>query len=175
MTRSVVLLDEYVARLQNMEPFNIQAVNAKGEPQPWYSVTGEIVRDLVIYEPTLAEQVQAIAAQIAHWGRLAAQSKRVWEIEERRFRSWKAERVLELSEPPDDPELAKVWKKPSEAKIEATYRTDPDYEVQSARVERAEECFNAATAILEGFKAKASVLRWAVFKGRDENLHFSVP
>lgn len=168
-------LDQYVARLQNLEPFEIQAVAPDGSPQPWYTVTGEIVRELVITEHGLAEQVQAIAAQLAHWGRLAAQAKRVWEIEERGFRAWKAARVIELSDPPDNPDEAKVWKKPTEARIEAAYRTAEGYAERSARVERAEEAFNASTAIVEAFRAKAAVLRWAVFKGRDENLHFAVP
>jgi hypothetical protein len=168
-------LDQCIARLQHLEPFEIQAVGPDGAPQPWYVVTGDIVRELVIYEPTLAEQVQSIAAQLGHWGRLAAQAKRVWEIEERAFRQWKATQVLALSEPPDNPEQARVWKKPSEARIEAAYRTSGAYADWSARVERAEEAFNAATAIVEAFRAKASVLRWAVFKGRDENLHFAVP
>lgn len=166
------LLDQYVARLQNLEPFEIQAIEPTGEVRPWYNVTGEIVRDLVVYESNLSEQVQIVAGQIAHWGRLAAQAKRVWEIEERGFRRWKAAQVLAASEPPEN---ESGWKKPSEAKIEAMYRTNEQYAVWSKRVERAEEAFNAASAILEAFRAKVQVLRSLVFRGRDENLHLGAP
>lgn len=170
------LLDQYVARLQNLEPFEIQSIDPSGNPQPWYTVTGDIVRDLVIYEHSLAVQVQSTPAQIAHWGRHVAQAKRIWEIEERGFRTWKARQVLAASEPPpENSEEAKVWKKPTEAKIEALYRTHEDYAKWSARVERAEEAFNAATTILEAFKAKAQALKGAVFRDRDANYQLSVP
>lgn len=152
-------LDQYIQRLQNIEPFDIYAVKADGTVAPWYTVTGDIVRDVVIREDSLAAQVEAVSAQVLHWGRHAALAKRVWEIEEREYRVWKAQRYLEA--------VKGAEKKPTEAVIEATYRTHPEYSIKAARVERAEEAFNAATAVLEAFKAKRDMMKAAVSRSHE--------
>lgn len=162
------ILDQFISRLQNLHPFNIHAIQADGGIQPWYEVTGLIVKDLVLDEVTLAQQVQTIAAQITHWGRLAAQAKRVWEIAEREYRRWRDYQVLKMIEPPANPELAKGWKKPTEAIIEATYRTDPEYVKYQVGIERAEEAYNGAIAVQDGFKAKKDMLVRYVVRYRDE-------
>jgi hypothetical protein len=162
------ILDQYIARLQNLHSFNVFAIQKNGTVEPWYEVTGLIVKDLVIEEATLGQQVQTIGAQITHWGRLAAQCKRVWEIEERDYRRWRDYQILKMVEPPANPEPAKVWKKPSEAVIEATYRTDPDYVKWNQKIERAEEAYNAAIAVQDGFKAKKDMLMRYVVRYRDE-------
>ena len=162
------ILDQYIARLSNLNPFNIYAIHGGGEVQPWYDVTGAIVKDLVVDEVALAQQVQTIGAQITHWGRLAAQAKRVWEIEEREYRRWRDYQVLKMVEPPTDPVVRKEWKKPTEQVIEATYRTDPDYVKYQQKVERAEEAYNAAIAVQEGFKAKKDMLMRYVVRYHDE-------
>lgn len=154
------LLDQYVQRLQNIEPFDIYAVRPDGTVAPWYTVTGDIARDIVIREDALAAQVEAVAAQVMHWGRHAALAKRVWEIEEREYRVWKAQRYLETLKNAEG-------KKPTEAFIEATYRTHPEYGPRATRVERAEEAFNAAQAILEAFKAKRDMLKAAVVRAHE--------
>jgi hypothetical protein len=163
------ILDQYVARLSNLNPFNIFAVHADGTVHPWYEVSGAIVKDLVIDEVALGQQVQTISAQIAHWGRLAAQAKRVWEIEEREYRRWRDQIILEMVEPPADPQSRKDWKKPTELVIEATYRTHPEYVAWNQRIERAEEAHNAAIAVQEGFKAKRDMLVRYVTRHRDES------
>lgn len=162
------ILDQFIARLQNLHPFNIYAIQADGGVQPWYEVTGLIVKDLVLDEVTLGQQVQTIAAQITHWGRLAAQAKRVWEIEERNYRRWRDYCFLKAIEAPTEPEAAKGWKKPTEAAIEASYRTDPEYVKHQSKIERAEEAYNAAIAVQEGFKAKKDMLVRYVVRYRDE-------
>lgn len=162
------ILDQFITRLSNLNPFNIYAIHAGGEIKPWYEVTGAIVKDLVIDEVQLGTQVQTISAQVTHWGRLAAQAKRVWEIEEREYRRWQSYQILQMIEPPADAAARKEWKKPTEAVMEATYRTQPDYVKHQERIERAEEAYNACIAIQEGFKAKRDMLMRYVVRYRDE-------
>ena len=162
------ILDQYIARLQNMRTFNIYTIDEKGNVGPWYDVTSDIVKDLVIYDYDLGTQVSSISAQIQFWGRMESQCKRVWQIEERNYRRWRDHQLLALSRPPDDPEEAKGWKKPSEKHIEAMYRQMPAYHKRWEAVERAEEAFNAAHAILEGFRAKKDMLRSHVYRSKED-------
>lgn len=159
-------LDEHIQRLQNIEPFNVYSVSDAGDVAPWYEVDGAIVQSLVVYPQDLPTQVSAISAQIMHWGRLTSQCKRVWEIEERLFRVWKAQQFLRLTMPPKD---ADGWKKPTVAATEATYRTDPDYNRLYNAVERAEEAYNSAMAVLDGFRAKRDMLRAYAMRSRDDS------
>jgi hypothetical protein len=161
-------LDQYVARLQNVRPFNIYTIDAAGDVAPWFEVTAEVVHELVITTYDLMTQVQAISVQIQFWGRMESQCKRVWQIEERNYRRWRDAQVLALSQPPDDPEEAKAWKKPTEKRIEASYRQMPEYDQHWAAVERAEEAYNGAHAILEGFRAKKDMLRAHVFRSHED-------
>lgn len=164
------ILDQYIARLSNLNPFNVHAIKPDGEVVPWYEVTGAIVKDLVIDEVQLGIQVETISAQITHWGRLAAQAKRVWEIEEREYRRWRDYQILKQVEPPTDPQARKEWKRPTETILEATYRTHPDYPKHQQRIERAEEAFNASIAVQDGFRAKRDMLmRWVVRYRDDRN------
>lgn len=153
-------LDEHVARLQNLEPFNIHSVGKDGVAKPWYDVTGAIVKDLVIREVDLALQIQAVSAQISHWGRHAAQCKRVWEIEERLYRSWRSKFYLEA--------IKAAEKKPSDKQIEARYRVDPEYVKYQVAIERAEEAYSSTMSILDGFRAKRDMLRSAVRRSAED-------
>lgn len=157
----LVMLDQYVQRLQNISSFDIYAVNAEGKVAPWYTVDGTIMRDLVIRETDLALQVQTVASQIAHWGRMVAQTKRVWEIEERHYRSWRSGFVLEKLNPPEG-------KAPSMGKIEAMYRTEKTYHELQKKVERAEEAYEASKCFYEAFRAKRDMLKAVVFRSRDD-------
>lgn len=150
------LLDQYIARFQNIPTFNIHAVSQDGMAAvPWYEVTTEIVRDLVINELTIPAQVDTIAADIQKWGRLSALAKRVWELEERGYRAWRSELMLRALDPVSKPE---GWKKPTTDMVEAMYRADPDYAKWQIRVERAEEAYNATEALLQAFRAKKDML-----------------
>lgn len=156
------VLDQYIARFQNLPEFGIYAITANGSPVPWYNVTGEtLVKDLAIREENLALAVQSVSVQIGHWGRLSALTKRIWEAEERALRVWKAKRYLEAVDPVGKPEN---WKKPTEAIMEAQYRIHPEYEAMEQRVERAEEAHNAATAALQAFIAKKDMLKSSVYR-----------
>jgi hypothetical protein len=167
-------LDQIVQRLQNMEPFwiyTIDQTNPDAPPMEWYQVAGDIVNSLVIANATIDEQVRTVAGSIIHWGRMLAQCKRVWDIEARHYAVWKARKRLELTNPVDKPE---GWKKPTGATVEDMYRTDPEYGVINARVERAEEAYNAALLIVDGFRALKDELRsWA--RRVNEEMHLSTP
>lgn len=153
------MLDQYMQRLQNISPFNIHAILPDGNHEPWYNVDGSIVQDLVIRETDLALQVQTVSAQIAHWGRMAAQTKRVWEMEERGYRAWRSRFFLE-QKGKDKP--------PTEKAIEALYRIDDEYAVWQTQIERAEEAHDSSKSIYEAFKAKRDMLRATIYRSRDD-------
>jgi len=157
-------LDQIIARIQNMHPFNIWQVKPDGSIEPWYEVTGAIVRELVIDENNLGEQVQIVGAQIGQWHRYASLCKRVWEITERHYRVWRDTTTLELLDPQNKPA---DWKKPTEKIVSATIRTLPEYTKHYEAQERAEEAYNSALGILEGFKAKKEIMRATVVKATD--------
>jgi len=163
------LLDQYIQRLQNVEPFDIYTIDSTGTPIPWYEVTGEIVQELVVSQHDLETQVRVVSGQIAQWGRLYAQAQRVVEIEERRFTVWKAQQYLAGIE-------AAVGKKPSDHTLEARYRVHPEYGAMREAVERATEAAHATQAILEAFKAKRDALfRFARISRDQTGSTFVVP
>lgn len=159
-------LDGIVARLVNTPPWNINKFDeATREVAKFYEVTGEIVHDLVIKDGNLQEQVQAVSAQIMHWGRWAAQAKKIWEVMEHKYRIWRDGKALELVDPKGKP---KDWKKPTQAQVDQHIRTDPEYETWYIAQETAEEAYNATTAVYEGFKAKKEMMRAAIVR-KNEN------
>jgi hypothetical protein len=146
--------------LQNIPSFNIYQVHPDGlEVSPWYEVTSLIAHQLVLNELDLPHQVQTIASEIQKWGRLQAMAQRVWEIEERGYRSWKARFYLKAKEDSE--------KKLTEATIKAMYQTDPEYGVWNSRIERAEEAHRATSAVLDGFRAKKEALLRFAFRDRE--------
>lgn len=162
------LLDQYIARYQNLPPFNINALAEDGMTAvPWYEVTQEIVRDLVINELAIPAQVDTIAADIQKWGRLSALAKRVWELEERNYRAWRSRFMLKAVDPAGKPE---GWKKPSNETVEAMYRTDTEYAKWQMRVERSEEAFNATEGVLQAFRAKKDMLMRFAPRYRDDGM-----
>jgi hypothetical protein len=150
------LLDQYIARFQNIPSFNIHALAGDGmKSVPWYEVTPAIINDLIVNELTIPAQVATIAAEIQKWGRLAALAKRIWELEERGYRAWRSEFMLQEFNPEGKPT---GWKKPSTDTVEAMYRVSPEYAAWQIRVERAEEAYNATEALLQAFRAKKDML-----------------
>ena len=157
-------LDKIVFRLQNMHPFNIYQVTEEGDAKPWWEVTGaEIVPQVVLNENDLTEQVQTISAQIMHWGRLVSQCKRVWEIEERKYRIWRDSYSLELLKAGEEDKTKKMTKEVRDM----TVRQHPEYTAYYIKTERAEEAYNAASAILDGFRAKKDAIKAAVYRSNE--------
>jgi hypothetical protein len=171
-------LDQWVARLQNLDGFNIGAIIKEGQAtEPWMQVnSAEIVKELVIDELNLRQQVESVTAQIQMWGRLCAKAKRVWELQERLYRKWRSEFYLECIKPPKGKKVGPGWtvtakgdpKAPTEKIIEALYRSHDQYQVHQANVEAAEEAFNSANAILEAFRAQKDMLRSYAYRARED-------
>lgn len=167
--------DAIVHRLQNIEPFLIEKLDPEGKPQPWMQVTGPaIVAELVINPHQLGEQVDAIAAQIGHWGRLVAQTKRVWEVHERLYRHWRSMQELrlyeELTEDIVDAKGHTKRSRPTLGQIEASYRVLPEYAALQSRVEGAEEAYNSASAIYEAFRSKSFTMNADMYRVPDGSM-----
>jgi hypothetical protein len=156
-------LDTIIARLQNMAPFNIHEVTGDGDTQPWFVVTSAIVRDLVITEHNILEQVQQLASQIMYWGRLQAQAKRIWEIEERRYRIWRDKALLQFAKLKE-----REQSKTTKDQLEQQMRGTPGYHLWQERLERAEEAYNSVGAVLEGFRAKKELMRLVVIRRAED-------
>lgn len=157
------MLDAIIDRLQRIHSFNIHAVQEDGSVAPWWEVTGaSVVPELIVTEADIMEQVQTISARIMHWGRMVAQCKRVCDIEERGYRAWRSQFFLNL--------LVEVGdgKKPTDKIMEAQMRVTPEYAEWYERTERAEEAYNTANAVLDGFRAKKEMLRLAVYRRNED-------
>lgn len=168
------VLDAYVQRFQNLPPWNIHLLAPNGtSAKPWYEVTGEaIARELIFDELNTMVQVDTVAADIQKWSRLEAMCLRVWQLTERELRTWKAKFSLEAVKPPVfDAEAGEYpekegWgtdskgkpKAPTQATIEALYRTHKKYAQLSINMERAEEAYNATRMVTEAFKVKARLI-----------------
>lgn len=161
-----VRLDAIIQRLQMMQSFPIYAIDPHGNVEPWLIVHGPaIVPGLVINPHNLREQVDTVAGSVMHWGRMAAQCQRVWQVRERHYRHWRSTVELRcLSE--GIPGLSKV----TQGAIESYYRTLPEYATHQSLVEEANESFLSAEAVLEGFRAMKDMLRSDVYRARDGSL-----
>jgi hypothetical protein len=160
--------DAIISRLQNMQPFNIHSIDENtGLNFPWYQVTGEIINQVIISQENLQVQAELISGQIAQWGRFRAVTKRVWEIEERRYRQWRDQFKLNALNPEGKPE---GWKKPSKEALECMYRTHPEYNEWYQKIERAEEAFNSACAIQEAFRAKKEMMKEGKYRRSEEGI-----
>ena len=164
-------LNELIQKFQNLPSFTVKALGPDGSPMDWYTVhPGELVLDLVIREEDLMGQISTLSTHIMNWGRIASLAQRVWEIEQRRFRTWKAQQYLAACTKPDDWTPTekdakgndKSWSKPSDKAIEASYRIHPQYAVLEQQVESAAEAYNCAQSFLDAFKAKRDMLRLAI-------------
>lgn len=158
-------LDAIVARLKDTPPWIINTINELTDTiEPCYSISSNVVDDLIITEPNLDQQVSIISAQIQDWGRLEALARRVVMVSERKYRHWRSCKILGYITPN---QADRAWKKPTEAVIEAMYRSDPGYVVHQMVIERNEEAFNATHMVLEGFKAKLEMLKIAARRSYD--------
>lgn len=170
-------LDEYIARFENMPSFNIASVSQDGmTATPWYEVSAKvIVQELVLDEINVATQVQTVTAEIQKWGRLLAQTRRVWQLQERGYRAWRSKFFLDSIKRPEDGEEKPGWtttakgepKAPTKETIEAMYRVSPEYHQWQVRIEQAEEVFHTVEAVYEAWKAKKDMLKQFAYRHRD--------
>jgi hypothetical protein len=145
------IVDAYLSRLQNIPPFDLQTLDDQGNVIPWYRVDGSVMRDLVVQELNFETHAAVLPMKIFHWGRLAARARRVWEVREREYRTWRDALILKCIDAGD--------KKPTQKELDAQVRTHPMYGNLYARIEAAEEATNAAEAIVTALKAQKEVLR----------------
>jgi hypothetical protein len=159
------LFSQYMARFQNLPPFNIHKMVDDGRATtPWYDVhpSEHVIPELVIDELNLAHQVQTVTGQIHKWGRLESIAKRVWQIAERRYRVWRSKFFLEKLSDPDV-----TIPTPKEKSLEAMMRLDPGYEEHQLAIEQAEEAHTATEHILSAWREKSRLLQRFVQKHRD--------
>jgi len=162
------MIDHIVNRLCNCPDFDIYSVLQTGRVSETPShrvVINEVVKEIILNEATLAEDVYSVAAQIMYWGRLAARAQRVYEITERQYRIWRDGKRLLYLEKTDDPK----WKKPTKDETEWKYRTEPEYENFQRKIEETLETYNACKAIYDAFKAKKDVITHAITRFRDDS------
>jgi hypothetical protein len=155
-------LDAVIFRLSSHPPFNIYYVGDDGMPRPWFEVKPGILWELAIQQIGLATQVEAIGAQIMFWGRMVAQAKRVWDVEQRLYRVWRDKRYLDLLGEKEK------GKKLTQANLDRLIRSEAVYTEFYRRIERAEEAYNAAGAVLEGFRAKKDLMKTAIIRQHED-------
>jgi len=166
---SNTILDEYLARVQNIPSWNIHSISGDGMTvSPWYEVTSkQAVHDLVLDETRLHEQVSTVTGEIQKWGRLSALARRVWEVEERVYRTWRSAFLLQIMDPDEKPS---GWKKPTKEQCESKYRLDPAYAGFQVNIERAEEACNATEVMLSAIQAKKEMLLKFAYRRKDDGL-----
>ncbi|UCF48605.1 MAG: hypothetical protein JSU89_15800 [Myxococcales bacterium] len=149
-------MDAYVSRLQNMPSWNIHSLDNEGSTTfPWFQVPHDIWRALVINELNAQAEAMTIGAEIQKWGRLTALARRIWQVEERGYRSWRSAFLLDAMNPDGKPD---GWKKPTKDQVESAYRVDPDYKLWQVRIERAEEAYHATECMVDALRAKKDAL-----------------
>lgn len=168
------MIRDQLSKLSMIPPFTVRAIDeATGQPRDWFFGGADTVQSLRCLDSTDLSRIQAlIGPELARWQRAAAASKRVWQHHDRALREWKAAKTLELTTPPagaeveeDEPEVAgkkkdkkKVWKAPTVAVVEATYRTAPEYKTLNIAVERAEETYSVCLGIIDAWQTISRLL-----------------
>jgi hypothetical protein len=164
--QQTVTLDAYVQRLSQMtEPVTMWTLDANGEVIPHFQVDGAIIQNLMVDEATLRSQVDRIASEQMHWGRITARQQRCHAVRERQLRQWKARVELEFRKAQDD-----LGKKTTEAMVEAHYRTAPEYAVVQVNVEACAEAAMVADVIYSAFRSKREMLRTDIVRVPDGSL-----
>ena len=148
-------------------PFNLYTVQA-GEVRLLVVVGPEIVETVSISEDDLLGQVERISGEITHWGVLGVKARRAWQQGELDYRIWREKLAATMLAPPSDPVQAKAWKRPTEAQVEAAYRSHPDYRAHQIRLAELEESCNGALAVLDGFRAKKDALKMSVRRSAED-------
>lgn len=154
------VFDAMVHSLQNIPSFNIHFINENGTTSPWWEITGEfIMKEVLINENALQEEVQCISGKVAHWGRYYSQCQRVAEIKEREYRIWRSGKYLEF----------RKEKSHTEKEVDALIRTDPMYSHYYREHERAVEAANSMKLIVDALLVKKNILQTMVYRRNTED------
>jgi hypothetical protein len=153
--------DSLAQRLQNISSFNIYSIDATGNAFAWWEVTGSyIMKEVLIDESNLQEEVQTISAKIGHWGRYCSQCKRVLDIKSREYRIWKAQQYLRYRN---------MEGKHTEKEIDSLIRVDPFYNKYYQEIERAEEAYNTLSYIVQALLSKKEIIKSLVYRRNTED------
>jgi hypothetical protein len=164
-------LDSYTTRLGSMtEPTTMWTLDAQGQVVANFTVSGSVVSVLLVDEATLREQVDRIAGEIMHWGRVHARQVRIHTIRERQLRQWKAGQEMAFRNAEQPPKGWGQGGRITGEQVAVSYRTAPEYEVVQTRVEEAQESVMVAEAIYQAFRAKLAVLTKDVRRAPDGSL-----
>jgi hypothetical protein len=156
-----VVYNAIIQRLQNIASINIYNINSDGSTSPWWEVNGSyIMKEVIIDESNLQEEVQSISAKIAHWGRYCSQCKRIWDIKSREYRIWKAQQYLKYRN---------MEGKHTEKEIDSLIRVDPIYSNYYQEIERAEETYNTLLNVVQALLAKKEIIKSMVFRRNTED------
>jgi hypothetical protein len=169
-----------IERLTNIPSFPVWVVDpSTDEVTFWFQADGSVIGALVVGQYNRELLKATAAAQIAHWGVIAAEGQRAFENVERKFRTWKGAQILAVRRAPegvseDEEEVAApaaeekpkgkakpkkpAWKQPSKEDAEMMYRQLPEYLAHSQKVERVKASFNSLESILEGWQAVKDLL-----------------
>ena len=147
-------------------PFTVERIDdATNAPVALVSVTKEAVKNMVLSDANLRQQIEHVSAEIAYWGNVVAEAQRTWEWYERQYRIWRDQIVDVMLTNTGE----KGWKAPTGKAIEAKYRIHKQYPAYYAAIERAELAHGRAKAIYDGFKAQARILDVAVRRSYDNS------
>lgn len=143
-----------LAAVRNFPPFPVLYYDQDtGEVRDWFWANRDLLpRHSMASTQDRAQLRESVVNEIEAWSRALASTRRSWQALERRFREWKAAQFVAAKIAP------KEGKPPSEAAIEAGYRTRPEYQTLSVAVERAEESTTALEGIVDALKAAAKLL-----------------
>lgn len=146
--------DEVVQRLQQMSGCHIYAINPETAAiESWWQMEGaHVVPDLIIRDDRLDEDIDKLAGQIMHWGRLLALAERVYDIRKREYVQWKAKRYLDAVTPPEAPEASP---EASEVKLPPKPKGLPKTATDARKAEHAERTAAYEAAVKAAAEAKA--------------------
>lgn len=154
------VVKDYMKKLSDLEPYDVQKVADNGEIITWRRVTSEEIEALRVNFGTIQQDLEAIPAQITYWSRLWGQMHRVCTTAERNLAHRRHKIYLDVCQKA----TLEEQKKPTEKHIEATQKLDKQVQALAFELDKSQEIWQSVTAMLEGFKAKKDVLNRLSFK-----------
>jgi hypothetical protein len=169
--QSQLALDAYLSSLAALPPVTLRTLTPEGEVRVLVEVSMQaILPRLRPSQADLRGDIDRVVPEIVHWGRMAALQKRVWLVQERALRTWKARQELAYRAQADPKAGWGQGGRVNQEEVAAHYRTAPEYEAVEAAVEAAEEAYLFADVVYRAFKEKREVLQSDVWTARDGSL-----